>query len=137
MSHWTKVKSEIKDKTFLTKALTQLGWQFEEGNFKITQYGTTEKAEILLDTENKALGLSLQEDGTWALVGDPYHTPYNHPLHKYYRQEKKFLADLGTAYAVSEAKDKLEEQGFECVDNDKGVVGRDGKVRMTFQKLIG
>lgn len=137
MSHWTKVKSEIKDKELLKKALSQLGWQFEEGNFKITQYGTTEKAEILLDSKNKALGLSQQEDGTWALVGDPYHTPYDHVLHKYYRQEKKFLDDLGTSYAIADAKEKLEEQGFEVVENDKGVVGRDGKVRMTFQKIMG
>jgi hypothetical protein len=137
MSHWTKVKSEIKDKELLKKALTQLGWHYEEGNFKITQYGTTEKAEILLDSKNKALGLSQQEDGTWALVGDPYHTPYDHVLHKYYRQEKKFLEDLGTSYAISEAKEKLEDQGFECTENEKGVVGRDGKVRMTFQKIMG
>lgn len=128
MSHFTKCKTSVKDKTTLLKALDKLGWKYEQGDFTITQYGQSSKAEIKF---SNALGLSLQEDGTWAMVGDPYH--HNGELRKYYRQEKQFSQDLGSAYAVVEATQSLEEQNFFCIDNEKGVVGPDGKIRMTFQ----
>lgn len=134
MSHFTKVKTEIKDREMLKNALKHLGWNYEEGNFKITQYGTTSKAEIKF---SNALGLSQETDGTWTMVGDPYHHHGTDGLNRYYNNQKKFTEDLGTAYAVCEAKEKLSAEGFECTDNDKGVVGRDGKIRMTFQKLMG
>ncbi len=142
MSHWVKTKCEVKDKGLLKKALAHLGWEFEEGNFIVEQYGTKEKAEILLAPDNavkgrNALGLSLQADGTWALVGDPYHAAHNHPLRKYYGQGAKFANDLALAYTVVDAKERCEEQGFEALDNDAAVVGPDGKIRMTFQKLMG
>ena len=130
MSHWTKVKTEIKDQALLEKALKQLGWKYETGNFKVTQYGTTEKAEIKFEN---ALGLSRQEDGTWAMVGDPFHC--SGPMRKYYGKGDVFARDLSTAYSVVEAKDKLEDQGFECIENENAVVGPDGKITMTYQSL--
>lgn len=142
MSHWVKTKCEVKDKGLLLKALTQLGWKYEEGTFEVEQYGSKEKAEILLAKDNavkgkNALGLSLQEDGTWALVGDPYHAPYDSPLRKYYGQGAKFANDLALAYTIVDAKERLQEQGFEAIDNENAVVGPDGKIRMTYQKLMG
>ena len=142
MSHWTKCKTEVKDRSLLKKALTHLGWEFTEGNFEVTQYGSTEKAEIILAKDNtvagrNAVGLSLQEDGTWAMVGDPYHAPHNSPIAKYYRKEKEFADALAVAYTVVDAKERLEEQGFEAVDNEGGVVGPDGKIRMTYQRVMG
>lgn len=142
MSHWIKTKCEVKDRGLLKKALTQLGWQFEEGTFIVEQYQKKEKAEILLakDKQNKnanALGLSLQEDGTWSLVGDPYHCSDSHPLRKYYRNTDQFAKDLSLAYTIADAKERLEEEGFDCTDNDKAVVGPDGKIRMTYQKIMG
>jgi hypothetical protein len=142
MSHWTKCKTSVKDKELLKKALTRLGWEFTEGNFTVEQYGSKEKAEIILAKDNavagrNAVGLSLQEDGTWAMVGDPYHAPHNSPIAKYYRKEQQFAKDLATAYMVADAHERLEEQGFVPLENDKGVVGPDGKIRMSFQKLMG
>lgn len=142
LSHFVKCKTEVKDLNLLKKALDHLGWKFTEGNFKVSQYGTTEKAEILLAKDNNesdrnAVGLSMQEDGTWAMVGDPYHAPYDHPLRKYYNRNKQFANDLGLAYAIVEAKERLEENGFEAVDNDAAVVGPDGKIRMLYQKVMG
>ncbi len=142
MSHWTKTRCEVKDKGLLKKAMKHLGWEFQEGNFVVEQYGSKEKAEFILAKDNavadrNAVGLSLQEDGTWSMVGDPYHAPYNSPMRKYYSNGKKFADDLALAYTVVEAKERCEEQGFECIDNEQCVVGPDGKIRMTFQKLMG
>jgi hypothetical protein len=107
-----------------------MGLDFSEGNFTITQYGTSEKAELKLDN---AVGLSQQEDGTFSMVGDFYHS-HNQKLRKYYGRNNQFTTDLGTAYAVEEAKTRLEEQNFFCSENEEGVVGEDGLIRMTFNR---
>lgn len=133
MSHFVKAKTAITDRSLLKKALQRLGWEFQEGNFKITQYGTTSKAEIKF---SDALGLTMEEDGTYSMIGDPYHhrdTGGKNGLEKYYRQEKKFAADLGTAYAIEEAKQKLEEMQFNWTDNTDAKVGSDGQITLTFE----
>lgn len=129
MSHWTKVKTKLGNLDHIQKALTRMGYQYELGNFSITEYGTTEKAEIRLD---KSLGLSLQEDGTYAFVGDPYHCR-TQGLSKYYRQLDKLTGELSTAYAIEEAKYNLEQQNFFCTENAEGKVGEDGLIHMCFE----
>ena len=131
MSHWTKVKTKLRELEYLKKSLTRMGIAFQEGNHTIKQYGTTEKAEIKLDD---AEGLSRQEDGTWAMVVDFYHSQ-NSSLRKYYGNNKAFETDLGTAYAVEQAKGQLEDQQFFCSENEQAKVGQDGMIRMVFERF--
>ena len=130
MSHFVKAKTTITDREVLKKALVRLGWNFEEGNFSITQYGQTSKAEIKF---SDALGLTQEADGTWSMVGDPYHHHGKDGLNRYYRQEAKFAADLGTAYAIEDAKQKLEAMQFYQTENEAGTVGADGLIHLTFE----
>jgi hypothetical protein len=130
MSHWTKVKTKLTNKDYLKKALDRMGLDFAEGSHSITQYGTTEKAEIKLDN---AVGFSEQKDGTYAMVGDFYHS-HNPKLRKYYGNNAQFNRDLSTAYAIEEAKSRLEEQNFFCAENEEAEVGDDGLIRMTFNR---
>ncbi len=142
MSHWTKTQTKITDKEILQKALKRAGFEFEVGNFTVTQYGTSEKAEILLardrdNSKNGAVGMSLQADGTWSMVGDPYHAGGNTKIRQYYSQNAKFATELQTAYAIEEAKTKLEDQGYYCSENAEGIVGKDGMITMTFESQYG
>ena len=130
MSHFTKIKTQVRDLEYLKKALTRMGLSFQEGNFTITQYGTTEKAEIKFD---EAVGLSCQEDGTFAMVGDFYHSR-NTGLRKYYSDNNRFSADIGTNYAIEQSKGALEEQQFFCSDNESAEVGSDGMIRMVYSR---
>jgi len=129
MSHWTKVTTKLRDKEILKKALTRMGLEFQEGDHTITQYGTSSKAEIKLDN---AVGLAVQKDGTYAMVGDFYHSR-NRKLSKYYGKTKQFASDLSTAYAIEEATTRLEEQQFYCSENAEGEVGEDGMITMCFE----
>lgn len=132
MSHWTKVKLKITDAELVKKALTRMGLTFQEGNHTITEYGTSEKAELLLD---KSLGLSRQEDGTWAFVGDPYHCKTQN-LRQWYGKLEGLSQNLATAYAIEEAKSILEAQSFFCTDNAEATVGQDGMINMTFERYF-
>jgi len=128
-----KIKSSLTNDNLLKKALTKMGLTFEEGNFKITQYGQTEKAQIKFEN---ALGLQKQEDGTWSLVGDPYHCS-NQKLRKYYGHTNLFNTEVQTAYTVVETKQKMEEMNFVCTENEQGNVGQNQKIKMVFQYLGG
>jgi len=129
MSHWTKVQTKLRDREILKKALIRMGLEFTEGQHTITQYGKSEKAEIKLDN---AVGLSIQEDGTYAMVGDFWHSR-NRNLSKYYGKTNQFTSDLSTAYAIEEATTHLEEQQFYCSENAEAQVGEDGLITMVFE----
>ena len=129
MSHFTKVTTKLRNATALQKALTRMGINFETGQFTITQYGKSEKAEIKLD---QAVGLSLQADGTYAMVGDFYHSK-NDKLRRYYGRNQQFSGDLTTAYAVEEAKEQLELQNYYCTENSEAKIGDDGLIRMVYE----
>lgn len=134
MSHWTKVKTTVKNTEYVKKALERMGLQYEEGNFTIRQYGQQEKAEIRLAG---SVGLSRQADGTWAMVGDPYHVrrgEKNGKLREYYGKANQFAQELGAAYAVEETKGELENHQFFCTENEEAQVGADGKIRMVFSQ---
>lgn len=106
-----------------------MGYQPQVGDHKITQYDTTEKAEIKIDN---AVGLSLQEDGTYSMVGDFYHSRTG-GMRKYYGKNNQFTQDLQRDYAIEEAKQNLEEKQFFCTNNEEAEVGEDGMIRMTFE----
>ena len=106
-----------------------MGLKYQVGDHKITQYGTTSKAEIKLDD---AVGLSQEKDGTWSMVGDFYHS-HNPKLKKYYGNAERFNKDLSTQYGVAEAFIRLEDQGYICTENEEGNVGDDGLITLSFQ----
>lgn len=108
-----------------------MGLEFTEGNNTIKQYNKSEKAEIKLDD---AVGLSLQEDGTYAMVGDFYHSN-NRKLSQYYNNTGQFTADLATAYAVEEVTTRLEEQNFFCCEGSEAEVDDEGFIHMSFESF--
>lgn len=128
MSHWTKIKLQLSDQSILEKALTRMGLKVQTGNFNISQYGTTEAAQIKVDN---AVGFAKQADGTFAMVGDFYHASHG-KLKEYYNNNAKFQQELNVAYGIEDAKQKLEDlgMGFEITENEEGVIGKDGMIRM-------
>lgn len=140
MSHFVRSKSQIKNKELLKKAFQHMKLPFEEGNFVVDLYGTQENVQFLLSRDRNnssvgALGFKLEKDGTYSLVGDPYHCA-SPQLSKYYRKQDQLTHDLTTAYTFVETKDKLADQGFELTENEQAVVGPDGKIRLTFTQMF-
>ncbi len=130
MSHWTTVKTKLNNQSVIRKALKRMGLEAQEGDFTITQYGTTEAAQLRIDD---AVGLARQKDGTYAMVGDFWHSG-DRKLKGYYGRNEKFVKDLSTAYAVEEAFTNLEEQNFFCTENEKAEIGEDGLITINFER---
>lgn len=104
-----------------------MGLTAEVGKFNISQYGTTEEAGIRVGA---AVGFSKQKDGTFSMVGDFYHSTGK--LKEYYGRNLQFQQDLNVAYGIEDAKQKLDDlgMGFEIEENEQGVIGKDGMIRM-------
>ena len=56
MSHYVRVKTSIKNRSMLKKALTKMGLSFKEGSYTISQYGSSE-AVITENSPFKPLSL--------------------------------------------------------------------------------
>jgi len=132
MSHFTTVKTTLNNQSILKKALERMGFKVQEGDFTITQYKISESAQLKIDD---AVGLSRQKDGSYAMVGDFWHSP-NSKLKKYYGHNDDFVKDLSTAYAVESAFADLEGKNFFCADNKKAEVGEDGFITLTFENYL-
>lgn len=128
MSHWVKIKLQLNDEATLVKALTRMGFKAQVGKFTISQYGQSEAATIRVD---EAVGFSKQADGSYAMVGDFYHAR-GQELKKFYGKNNDFQQQLNVAYGIEDAKQKLEDlgMGFEITENEEGVIGKDGMIRM-------
>lgn len=130
MSHFTSIKTKITDEEALKNGLTRLGFAFTEGsNQTVTQYGTTSKTEVKLD---EAVGFSLQKDGTFAMVGDFYHSK-NRNLSKYYGRNEEFGRVLENAYGIEETILRMEENQFHCIENLEAEEV-DGMITMVFEQ---
>lgn len=130
MSHWTKVKLKITDKDTLAAALKRMGAKtVHMEQRKITQYGTTETADIWLDS---AVGFKQEADGTFSMIGDFYHSKSG--FRKYYRKANQFTQELNAAYGIEDAIGKVEglDMGFELSGNEECEEGEDGLIRLEF-----
>lgn len=128
MSHWTKVKTKLRNEELIKKALDRMGISYVDGEHTIRYGGQSEKAQLKLSTN---VGLSCQRDGTYAMVGDFWTAPGR--LGEYYHNNEKFNADLSTAYSIEESKEAMEEQGLRLIENEEAEVGDDGLIRMVYE----
>ena len=82
MSHKTEIKTELRNKKYLTQALTDLGFTFteaEEGKKLVTKgrYSVHEEVDIVVNGNGNhnyqaAVGFKKNADGTYTAVGDFY-----------------------------------------------------------------
>ena len=57
MSHFTKIKTRLVKKDFVVKALTDLGFQAQEGQVKIRGWnGQQTPVDIMAPTKNAGIG---------------------------------------------------------------------------------
>src|SRR5262245_21785886 len=127
MSHFTRIKTQIVEKKYLTRALRDLNYAYEEGNVEIRGYGGNRTAvEIKLPTENSGYDIGFRKSGdAYELVADWY------GIHNFNRQ--KFVEQVTQRYVYHATKEKLEEQGVELATE---VVERDGSVHLTLRRMV-
>ena len=126
MSHFTRVKTQMIEREYLTKALQDLGYKYEVGKVQVRGYGGNRSGvEIKVATQNPGYDIGFHKTGdAYEIVADWW------GLHDINREQ--FLQQLTQRYAYHAARAKLEEQGFTLV-SEEGQVGE--RVHLVLRRM--
>jgi hypothetical protein len=125
MSHFTRIRTKIVEKQFLTQALQDLGYAYQEGDLMIRGYaGNRTPVEIKIPAGSYDIGFHRQGDA-YELVADWWGIRDI--------DERQFVERLTQRYSYHAARTKLEEQGFTLINEG---VEQDGRVHLTLRRVV-
>ncbi len=125
MSHFSQIKTQLRNLTSLQSALSDLGINWKAGPTEVRGYrGQTEKAEIAIEQEN-GYDIGFRWNGTeYELVADL----------QYWQQDwsvNGFLNRVTQRYAYHTVVTETSRQGFEIAEQQKN---EDGSIRLVLQR---
>ena len=126
MSHFTRIRTQMVEKKYLTQALKDLGYTYEEGDVQIRGFaGGQTTAEIKVPTESRGYDIGFRKAGdAYEIVADWWGV-------KGINQEQ-FQQQLTQRYAYHAARAKLEAQGFNLITEE---VEQDGQIRLVLRRM--
>ena len=107
MSHFVRIRTQIREREHLVQALRDLHYQFQEGqNLVVRGYaGGKEQAEIVVDTHsNYDIGFRLQAE-EFEVVADWWGVEGNTSI-----RQQSFIAQVSQRYAYNLVKEQAREQ---------------------------
>ncbi|MBI4928991.1 MAG: DUF1257 domain-containing protein [Anaerolineae bacterium] len=125
MSHLSRIRTQFASKDLLVKALQDLGYQTEEGNFTIKSIsGAKEQVQIRIP-------LRLSGDIGFHKSNEVYEVIADWAAVRGVRQ-KEFVNQVAQRYAYHAAREKLEAQGFTLVEEQ---VNETGQIRLLLRRI--
>lgn len=112
MSHFSRIKTRIKEKEFLLKALVDLGYKAEEGEFELKGFGG-ERAQVEIRVPMRlsgGIGFRRSAEG-YEIIADWWGVRGI--------KQTEFTQKLTQRYAYQAALAKLEAQGFALVEEQQ------------------
>ena len=125
MSHFSQIKTQIRNLDSLQAALTELGIDWEAGPRKVRGYrGQTRNAEITIEQDN-GYDLGFSWNGhEYELVADLQY--WNQPL-----TVNGFLQRITQRYAYHTIVQETARQGFQVTEQQQN---NDGSIRLLVQR---
>jgi Protein of unknown function (DUF1257) len=126
MSHFTRIKTKMVVKEFITQALDDLGYTWEEGDLKMKGFlGERTGVEIKIRRPGKGYEIGLRKSGpSYEIVADWY------GVRGLGREE--FRQQLTQRYAYHAACARLMEQGFDLVSE---ATEQDGRLHLVLRRV--
>ena len=117
MSHFSRIQTQIVDKPLLLRAITDLGFQFEQGSLQVEGFlGQKAQVQILLRLKN-SYSIGLRENaGNFEIVADWAGVRG--------LNQTDFVQRLTQRYAYHATRTRLEAQGFSLVEETKTDTGQ-------------
>ena len=115
MSHFSEVKTQLKSKPLLKKALTSLGYKVSEGIGADVRgfFGETQKADFKISTSSDYdIGFKKNQSGHYELVGDWDLLPKVSGIN-----QQQFLNSVSRAYATTAIQEVAKEKGYDLEIN--------------------
>ena len=125
MSHVSRIKTKMVDKEYVLKALTDLGFAYEEGDVQVKVFsGLPTKVDIRIPLK-LSYDIGLRKTGeTYDIVADWFGVRGIN--------QKEFTERLNQRYAYHAARAKLEQQGFDMVEEK---VEETGQIRIVLRRM--
>lgn len=130
MSHFSQIKTKIRNLSSLQAALTDLGTEWKSGPCTVRGYqGQTQQAEIVIPQDNGYdIGFRRNADTQdYELVADLQY--WQQPL-----TVEGFLRQVTQRYAYNTVITESQRQGFQLTEEQ---VQKDGSVRLVVQRWNG
>lgn len=112
MSHFTRMQTQMVEKTYLQQTLTDLGYACEEGHVEIRGYGGNRTlVDLRVSTKNPGYDIGFRKVGTaYEIVADWWGIRDT--------KQERFLQQALQRYAYHAARAKLAAQGFALVSEE-------------------
>ena len=126
MSHFTRIRTQMVEKKYLTQALKDLGYTYEEGDVQIRGFAHGQTtAEIKVPTESRGYDIGFRKAGdAYEIVADWWGVKGIN--------QQQFQQQLTQRYAYHAARAKLEAQGFNLITEE---VEQDGQIRLVLRRM--
>ena len=125
MSHFSQIKTQIRNLTSLKSALTDMGIDWKEGPREVRGYrGQTTPAEVAIEQDN-GYDIGFRWNGSeYELVADLQY--WKHDL-----TVNGFLNRVTQGYAYQTVINETAKQGFQVAQQEKN---EDGSIRVVLQR---
>jgi hypothetical protein len=125
MSHFSQIKTQIRNLTSLQSALTDLGIDWKSGPRDVRGYrGQTTQAEVAIEQDN-GYDIGFQWNGQeYELVADLQYWQQNLTVNG-------FLNQVTQRYAYHTVMNETAKQGFQVSETEKQA---DGSIRLVLQR---
>ena len=107
MSHFVRIRTQIREREHLAQALRDLHYQFQEGRNLVVRgwQGNRETAEVVVNTgSNYDIGFRRQAE-EFEVVADWWGVENNTPI-----RQRSFLEQVGQRYSYNLVKEQAREQ---------------------------
>jgi len=137
MSHFSTIKTKIKNKEYLIAALKNANYQFQVGSFQCIGYNNQKTdVEILITLQNTNYNLGfIKSNGYFELVADWYgikNINSNNLLEELKDEIEIIENKIKQEYAYDTTIKQLEEQGFD-IDEE---LRENGEIHIKLSRLV-
>lgn len=125
MSHFSRISTEMSDEKILFKTLDDLGYSYQVGDQQVTGFGGQKTAVSIRISMQRGYEIGLRRKGNnYEIVADWYGVKGTN--------QKQFTDQLKQRYAYFATRMKLEEQGFDMIEEK---VDETGQIRIVLRRM--
>jgi hypothetical protein len=127
MSHFTTIRTQLVETTYLEKALVDLGHLVQRGPVTVKGYmGNTTRADLKITTANKGYDIGFRRNGAaYELVADWWGIKG--------MDQGNFVKRLTQRYAYHAAQEALKAEGFSLVEEEQQ---QDGTLHLVLRRSV-
>jgi len=127
MSHFTTIRTQLVEASYLERALVDLGHTVQRGPVTVNGYqGNTTRADLKIATANKGYDIGFLRNGpTYELVADWWGIKG--------MDQGSFVKKLTQRYAYHAAREALKAEGFSLVEEEQQ---QDGTLHLVLRRSV-